>query len=391
MLLTFFLFAYNQGLFWLTYSSIKLSDLHKTYASSTYNPRTVALLLNWGPIFGIICAPFQAWLSSQPKGLHKACAVGIVCCFASALLRYIPDYFGFQNDPIGALMVHVAQILNAIAGPLCAGMVSRLACIWFDEEERKLATAVGIAANGIGTNSGFILGPMLGIRRMLGLEVVLATLSLGMYVCGWKFLAVEEKQLERSGLIEGIKLACRDVDFAKVVVAIALINGVTNAWQGVLQNILSDHYSSKVGGIIGACNGFAGNIGALSVGVVSRSENAQRDLTVGAVLLFVCVVAFIATVEEQSRSQLSLDIVFSSATFAGFFSGLAQPLFYGLAARLIYPVNEGTSIGLIVLLINVATLLIIFLSAELQPAWINYSYAGSVFVAVGFIVCIRSN
>ena len=390
MLFTFCLFAYNQGLFWLTYSSVKLSDLHKSYEPSYYDSRTVALLLNWGPIFGILCAPFQAWLSSQPRGLYKACTLGVLCCVCSAALRYLPSMLRLQNTPLGFFAIHSAQILNALAGPLCAGMVSRLACVWFRENERKFATALSIAANGIGTNSGFILGPALGLEVLVQLELLLAVVSAVLFFGAGSKLAVEEVQLKRVDLVEGMRLACKHVDFAKVVVAIGLINGVTCAWQGVLQNILSEHYTSKVGGIIGAMNGFAGNIGAVIIGVVSRPDNTKRDLLIGTVILLICVVAFVVTVEEKSRSQLSLDIVFASATLAGFCSGLAQPLFYGLAARLIYPVNEGTSIGLIVLMLNIATLLVIFLSGELRPMWINYTYAGSVTVALLVICWIRT-
>ena len=52
-------------------------------------------------------------------------------------------------------LLNLAQILNASAGVLVMAPASRLAVLWFGENERVLATAVCSTASGLGITVGF--------------------------------------------------------------------------------------------------------------------------------------------------------------------------------------------------------------------------------------------
>ena len=60
-----------------------------------------------------------------------------------------------------------------------------------------------------------------------------------------------------------------------------------------------------------------------------------------------------------------------SITLAGFFQGLTSPLVYELAAELIYPVKEGMSAGIIVMLLNAAAGVTIFMNGQIEPGAMN--------------------
>jgi hypothetical protein len=63
------------------------------------------------------------------------------------------------------------------------------------------------------------------------------------------------------------------------------------------------------------------------------------------------------------------------------------PAIYELSAELLYPVPEATSGGLMVLLINIATLIFLFVSPLITTTWINTIQALTM---VGCYVLVRS-
>ena len=93
----------------------------------------IALLLNWGPIFGIVFFPIQTWMLTRSSGFKSAAQLGAVLVFAGSVIRMVPTWAGQdfrQNHGAAIFFLHAGQILNAAAGPLCMGTESKLSCIW---------------------------------------------------------------------------------------------------------------------------------------------------------------------------------------------------------------------------------------------------------------------
>ena len=83
------------------------------------------------------------------------------------------------------------------------------------------------------------------------------------------------------------------------------------------------------------------------------------------------------------RSQAGLLL---SLVVAGFAQGLTTPLVYELAAELLYPVKEGMSAGILVLLLNASCALLIVGNDLLPPDAMNEimtATAAACFIAVG--------
>ena len=126
------------------------------------NAFNVAMLLNWGPIMGIAMFPVQVWITQRGSaGFQQAVALGVTLIFAGSLIRSVPSICSedFRQSQWSMLLLHIGQILNAAAGPLCMGTESRLSCLWFREKERATATGIAVTASGVGTTVGFLLGP----------------------------------------------------------------------------------------------------------------------------------------------------------------------------------------------------------------------------------------
>merc|ERR1712100_165691 len=68
-------------------------------------------------------------------------------------------------------------------------------------------------------------------------------------------------------------------------------------------------------------------------------------------------------------SQISLAL---ACTLCGFAQGVTAPLLYELAAELLYPQKESTSAGILVFVVNGASLIMIQLNTALQPDKMNF-------------------
>ena len=71
---------------------------------------------------------------------------------------------------------------------------------------------------------------------------------------------------------------------------------------------------------------------------------------------------FTVMVWESASSRPNETILVLAICLSGFFSGVTTPLFYELSAEIIYPLKEGMSAGILVLLLNATSCITIFLN-----------------------------
>lgn len=116
------------------------------------------LLLNYGPIVYLIVSMPCAWYARRsPEGVRGVVLTGIALVAVSSFLR-----MGVRSSSTGSLtLLHIAQILNAAAGPPAMASVTALCEIWFHKDERATATALAVEANVVGATLAFIAGPLM--------------------------------------------------------------------------------------------------------------------------------------------------------------------------------------------------------------------------------------
>ncbi len=137
---------------------------------------TPQLLLNYGPIFYLLCALPVMW-SLDRHGLAPTVLSGIALVLASNLLRLLAN----DASPASTALIHASFILNAAAGPAAMAVPSKLAEVWFPPQERTLATAIAALGNQSGTLLLYLLiavaFPLPTRAQNLGLNACLAALS----------------------------------------------------------------------------------------------------------------------------------------------------------------------------------------------------------------------
>jgi FLVCR family MFS transporter len=158
ILALYFVLMANQCLFWFTFAADP-TTFEAFFPGLTSG--AIDQLLNWGPITFVPTVPLVIWLLQQENGLRKCLRLNAALTFAACSIRMIPCLFSHasREKHQGLLLVlHLAQILNGIAGPVLIVAPSRLSAMWFPPGQRTTVTAVANASP-VGWAVGFYLIP----------------------------------------------------------------------------------------------------------------------------------------------------------------------------------------------------------------------------------------
>jgi hypothetical protein len=118
--------------------------------------------------------------------------IAAALCFAACAIRLIPSVMPAtaRTHWSSTLPLHVAQILNGVAGPVLIAAPSRLSAVWFPPGQRATVTAVANSSL-FGAAVGFYLGPGVlagdaaNMPKLLLVCLALATVPL---VAVWAYL-----------------------------------------------------------------------------------------------------------------------------------------------------------------------------------------------------------
>lgn len=171
-----------QSLLWMTFSSVP----DKSRAFLNVDNTTLDLWLDWGPVAYCCSIPIALLLlSSKRSGLQLSVRIGATACLLASLIRCIPLLFTAEerqaNSTAMLACIHVAQFINGAVAPFVVSSPAYLSLLWFPENTRNTATAIGNVANALGRGIGFFLGPWIvntadDLVTLLYLEIGLAAL-----------------------------------------------------------------------------------------------------------------------------------------------------------------------------------------------------------------------
>ena len=108
------------------------------FEANTLTQSTISLLLNWGPIIFVPVIFLTTGIIESAHGARRA-IVWVAClCFACTLIRAAPCLIlpveGAKAGSVGQFIAlccaHIAQILNAGAGPFVMSAPSKLSETW---------------------------------------------------------------------------------------------------------------------------------------------------------------------------------------------------------------------------------------------------------------------
>lgn len=116
ILFVFSLFSFNQCLVWFTFSSVSDDKVISYYGTENMDDSVIALLLNWGPIIGIVMFPLQVYITQRNlAGFQHATILGATLVFAGTVVRAVPCLCSesFRQSSAAIILLHIGQILNA--------------------------------------------------------------------------------------------------------------------------------------------------------------------------------------------------------------------------------------------------------------------------------------
>ena len=410
VLALFTLLTTLQTLFWFTFSSASEPGVKAYYG---WDDAVLDLLLAWGPVVGLAVQPFATALLARRAGIERAMRLSAALMLACCALRLLPSLLHadwrqrHQRLVLGA--AHVAQILNAAAGPLLMSGPTTVSARWFAPAHRGLATAVAYCGGNVGSLATFGLGPLLiandasKVPRLLAVELALAAAA-ALAACAYlpaAPLAAEAASDAPAAEARCTAAACAgmgrarrallDAPLATLAIVAGAQAGVSSAWQGVLsQQLAPPTFPARTAGLVGIVNGGACLLGNLLGG---RLADACRARLSGCLAL-----AYVGAGVAYALYALSLPSVCAAAPllpwhdeyslltwsgFCGVCQGVADPLALELAAALCHrrePSNGAASVpiaavdagatsalsaGLVVASWNAASLLLLLLAPSL--------------------------
>jgi cyanate permease len=240
--------------------------------------------------------------------------------------------------------------------------VTTVAARWFPAQERATAAGLGSLAIYLGIIAGLWLTPYLTLQAGIGqMLVIYGIASVAAAVIFFAFARERPPtppcppgEEARSLVLDGMRQIFRQRDFALLLLIFFVGLGVFNAVTTWIEEILRPRGFSIVQvGNVGGLMIVGGIIGAL---VVPSLSDHYRKRTPFLVMALVGAILGLVGITYAASYWL----VLVSALVLGFFLLSAGPLGFQYGAEVTYPIPEGTSNGLLLLMGQISGILFIF-------------------------------
>ena len=425
VLALFFWLTASQCLVWFTFSSVPSTVIEyycdlppsacalapgsaavpKGCSCAAMSTGVVDQLLNWGPLTFVPTVPFVSWMLTFPGGLRRTMRLAAVLTFLATLLRLLPSVAltkAQRQHPSALLLLHAAQILNGIAGPVLIAGPSRLSALWFAPRQRATVTAAANASF-FGAAIGFYAGPALtmgdpqNVPRMLYATLGTATVPL---LCALLYcpdrpssapsaaVVSDDAKRDKStvAFFRGAAATLRQTPSMFLLMAITGLSiGVYDTWIGVLPQILRSYppqfaANPTLAGTAGAIHTFACILGMWTAGIAADKLFARRYkalLLAALTTAALCFAWVVLSVGDNiwlkgwtplPSTTLSL---FVAVALVGFLRTSTVPILYELGAEMTYPQPEGTSAGMIVIAEHATLLTALFIAPRVDVSYVS--------------------
>jgi len=260
-----------------------------------------------------------------------------------------------------------AQFLIAAGQPFLVNVSTKVPANWFPVGERSTASGILVMAQYIGFIIPMALSPLLadqvGIKSMLGIYAAVALVSALLAV-----LFTRERPAVAPGPAETVEPMSRSAmgqllrnrNFLLVLVISFVSMGLFNTLMTKIEPIFKPRgIDAAAAGIIGAVLVVSGIAGAVVLPLLS--DRLRRRLP-----FFVIGVALVGLLSAGLTFLWPYGLLLAVGGLLGFvIMGLA-PILFQHGAEVAYPVQEGASFGLIMLMGQVSGVLFIFLFERVQ-------------------------
>lgn len=325
----------------------------------------------------------------------------IICCIPAS---YVIDRYGFRASLIiGGLltgifgftraafadsftMIAISQFMLAAGQPFLLNVTTKVAANWFPFKERATADGILTMAQYLGFAIPMVLSPAL--AESMGIEAMLKVFAVvGIVAAVIVILFTRERPkvappgpaAEKEDFsLSAIAVLFRNKAYVLALAAAFISIGIFNTILTLIESILMPRgITSAEAGIIGAAFVVAGVIGAVVLPSISDKVGRRIPFLMAAVALLVPLYLLFTFM----GSCILLVIV---AAVSGFSIMGVAPILFQHGSEVAYPAQEGTSLGLILLMGQISGTLFVLLFEGLTGAF------GSIVVPMVLIVVLNA-
>ena len=330
-------------------------------------------------IFMVVYIPTSipaSWLIDK-FGFRKAVGFGAVLLGVFGLLR------AFLADDYEK--VFLCTIGIALAQPLILNSYTTMAAKWFPIGERASASGMAMAACFIGTAIGLMLTPYLATKYGIASTqmiygIITAFSALIFLVLVRESLPTPQSSMEQGEkalMFEGIRIVLKNRDLWFGLIMFFVGNGIFNGVATWIEDIVRPK-GMTIGqaGILGGVLLIGGIFGAAVIPTLSdRYRRRKPFMLLGIICAIPGLLGF-----TFFHTYLSL---LASIFALGFFMIGVAPIAFQYAAEITFPMPEGTSNGLL-MLVGQLSVVFIFAMAAMNK-WLG-SFKPSLLLGVGLMV-----
>ncbi|KAI6177274.1 hypothetical protein M3Y97_00889000 [Aphelenchoides bicaudatus] len=374
LLLVVSLLNFSNAMTWITFAPI-------TYYTNIYYGNDNAATI-YNVIFMALSIPLGilAMWGVDKFGIRPICIIGSLINLIGNLLRVLGSAPFITSMHWRFWIVAIGQTCAASAQPFIMYLPTKLAALWFAEDQRVIANTISSMSNPLGVAVMYALSPVFVnethpdwfielTSTVCALAVVTCVLSFGVTSSRPKTPpSSSSEQPSPLNFWKSIKQMFRNRAFLVLLLAVGSAVGLFNCLYNNLQPTLcSRGYSNKFTGLIGFGMILIGIAGAAIFGLIV--DRTKKFLLIYKLCLVGTALSAISLAIAFGQESSSVFVAISVLSF-GFFGFPTYPLGLELAVETTYPIPEATASGSLICTGQILGILYIVLTGELnrQPS-----------------------
>ncbi|PWV99752.1 FLVCR family MFS transporter 7 [Paenibacillus cellulosilyticus] len=260
-------------------------------------------------------------------------------------------------------LVLIMQFIIAIGQPFLLNITTKAAANWFPMSERSTAAGILTMAQYLGFVVPMVVAPIVaessGIPDMLMVFAIIGIVSAVIAIAFTKekpLSAISDETPPREAVrLESIKSLVANRHYSLILFVSFVSIGIFNTLLTLLETILGPRgFTSEQSGIVGAVFIVAGIIGAVVLPLLSDKKQIRVPFFIGAIAIL--LPALIGLTYGKELAWVAI-----IAGIAGFAIMGVAPILFQHGSEAAYPIPEGTSLGMILLMGQVSGAVFVYL------------------------------
>ncbi len=306
-------------------------------------------------------------------GFRHSLIIGCLITAVFGVFRVIfADHFG---------IVLVCQFMIAIGQPFLLNISTKVPANWFPLTERSIASGILTMAQYLGFVVAMVLSPML--VEINGIPLIYQVYGVVACICAVIAIVFTSErpriapgpEAEKEDISIGSMLRLfKNRNFIYVLVIVFISMGIFNTLLTLIETILKPRgLTMDQAGIVGAIFVVAGVIGAVVLPILSDKLHRRTPM-------FIVAISFLVPLYLGLTYLSEYTLVALVSGLAGFTVMGVAPILFQHGAEVAYPVKEGTSFGLILLMGQISGFLFVIIFEAVNTA------AGSITIPMLLVV-----